>query len=87
LGFGVWGFGVWGLGFGVCMTSPRIVAGHIFWFRKRKASPSSVRLDLGSSLLVLNQDIQYKLNVHLRRNAFNVKPNLTRTEQEDMPYE
>jgi hypothetical protein len=41
---------------------------------------SSVRVNLGSSLLVLKQGLKYKLNVHLRLNVFYYEPKLTRTE-------
>jgi hypothetical protein len=40
--------------------------------------PSSVQLNLGSSLLVVKQDLQNKLTVHLRLNEFNEEPDLTR---------
>ena len=39
------------------------------------ANPTSVRPDTGFSLLVLRQDLQYKLHVHLRLNVFNEEPN------------
>jgi hypothetical protein len=40
--------------------------------------PSSVRVNLGSSLLVLKQGFPYKLNVYLRLNAFYAAPNFYR---------
>ena len=42
--------------------------------------PSSVRLNLVSSPLVLKKDLQCKLTVQLRINVFNDETNLTRTE-------
>ena len=41
---------------------------------------SSARVDLGASLLVLEQDFHYKLNVHLCLNVFYDVPKFTRTE-------
>ena len=42
-------------------------------------SSSSVRLNLGSSLLFSKQDLQYELTVHLPLSAFHAEPNLART--------
>ena len=51
---------------------------EIFWWW----IPSSVRLNLGSALIVWKKDLQYKLSVHLRLNVFNYEPNLIPTELE-----
>ena len=44
-----------------------------------RPNPSSLRLEMGSSVLVLNQDHQYTLSVHLRLTVFNEEPNLSGT--------
>jgi len=41
-----------------------------------------IRLNLGSSLLVLKQGLQYKFNVHLRLNGFYDELGLSPTELE-----
>ena len=48
---------------------------HLFW----KPS-SSVRLNLGSSVLVLKKDLQYKSTAHVRRIVLDDECNLTRAE-------
>jgi len=47
------------------------IGGHWNWFCRKDVLPSSVPRNLVSLLLVLKQDLQYKLTVHLRLNVFN----------------
>jgi len=48
-------------------------------FFRRWGCSRSVRLNLASSLFVLNQDLQYRLTVHLPLNRLNEETNLSRT--------
>jgi hypothetical protein len=66
-----------GLGFTKLHHPPRV--SHPARVTRRLFS-SSFRVNLGSSLLVVKQGLQYKLNVHLYLNVFYDEPNFTRTE-------
>ena len=59
----------------MCVVSPETLQSF-------QTGPGSVRVDLGTSFLVSEQGLQYKLNAHLRLNVFYDVPNFTRTEPE-----